>query len=178
VSPFPALITPDETIITQTCPDNENNDASFYTTFATALRAQYAKDNTKAYYLSVAPQCQRPEASIPLSVIRQADFVWVQFYNNLACNVGSPGFNDSFEAWSMDLAQTSTRPKLFLGVLAFADGGSGYVQPAELVSVLKDVKALGGSNFGGVMLWDGTEAHKNIDPQGLDYVQVAKAALR
>ncbi|MBC7854174.1 MAG: hypothetical protein IAF94_12135, partial [Pirellulaceae bacterium] len=89
------------------------------------MRSLYAGDSSKSYYLSAAPQCPRPDESIPLAAMQTMDFVWVQFYNNGAanCNVGQPGFLASFRAWSADLG---ARPKLYLGALASAaSGGSG-----------------------------------------------------
>lgn len=62
----------------------------------------------KQYLLSAAPQCIRPDASIPIpEMLDDLDYVWVQFYNNPSCNVDAgQGFLDSVKAWSADLAVT------------------------------------------------------------------------
>lgn len=69
--------------------DNENHSTEHYETFATALRERFTTDDSKTYYLSAAPQCPIPDESIPLGALQQADFVWVQFYNNPSCNIDS-----------------------------------------------------------------------------------------
>lgn len=55
-------------------------------------------DTSKQYYISAAPQCVRPDASIPLDAMQAMDFIWVQFYNNDDCNIGQSGFDASFKA--------------------------------------------------------------------------------
>ncbi len=113
--------------------DNENKQPAHYTTFATALRTHYAQDPSKQYYISAAPQCVRPDASIPLATLQNADFVFVQFYNNPSCNIDSAGFDASLAAWSVDLAATGRpRPKLFIGAPSFREGGTGYLPPGSL----------------------------------------------
>ncbi|KAI9880790.1 MAG: hypothetical protein M1830_000226 [Pleopsidium flavum] len=156
--------------------DNENHNTSYYNTFATALRSQYAKDPSKPYYISAAPQCPRPDASIPLGSMQHADFVWVQFYNNGVCNIDQPGFEASFAAWSADLAAAGRPgPKIFIGTLGFEGGGTGYLPSSRFASVVQGVRRR--PNFGGVMLWDGPEAQFNIDREGRNYTKIVKAAL-
>ncbi|KAL9023007.1 MAG: hypothetical protein Q9196_007432, partial [Gyalolechia fulgens] len=84
--------------------DNEDHSTAFYTTFVSSLRTAMNTDPSKQYYISAAPQCPRPDASIPLSAMQTMDFVFVQFYNNGDCNVGQPGFEASLRAWSQDLS--------------------------------------------------------------------------
>ncbi|MCJ1299057.1 hypothetical protein MMC08_001848 [Hypocenomyce scalaris] len=153
--------------------DNEDDSTSYYNTFATSLRSQFSGDSSKTYYISAAPQCPIPDASIPLQAMQQADFVWVQFYNNGDCNVGQSGFSASFSAWSSDLSAAGKGPKLYIGAPAWSGGGTGYLPPSEMASVIQGAKALGESNFGGVMLWDGSEAQVNGE-----YQQGVKSALQ
>ncbi|KAK5278332.1 hypothetical protein LTR40_009284, partial [Exophiala xenobiotica] len=64
----------------------------------------------KAYYLSAAPQCPQPDASIPVpELLGVIDFFNVQFYNNPSCqlNAGQP-FLDSLRSWSQALMQDAT----------------------------------------------------------------------
>ena len=132
-------------------------------------------DKTRTYYISAAPQCPRPDASIPLDAMQSMDFVFVQFYNNGPCNVGQPGFIDSFKAWSSDLSAKGSGTKLYIGAPGWAQGaGSGYVDPSAMAGVVASVKDV--SNLGGVMLWDGPESMMNVN-SGKDYTQVVKAAL-
>ncbi|KAL8823640.1 MAG: hypothetical protein Q9191_005672 [Dirinaria sp. TL-2023a] len=160
--------------------DNEDHSTAHYETFVSALRTQLNSNPStgKKYYISAAPQCPRPDASIPLAAMQSMDFVFVQFYNNGDCNVGQPGFADSFKAWSQDLAANGAGPKLYIGAPGCSScAGSGYVAPAQLDGVLQSAMQAGVSNFGGVMLWDGPEALENTDGGGKDYLSTVKAAL-
>ncbi|KAF6219700.1 hypothetical protein HO133_004169 [Letharia lupina] len=163
--------------------DNEDHSTKYYDTFVSSLRNTYAGDKSKQYYISGAPQCPRPDASIPLGSMQTMDFVFVQFYNNAAagCDIGQPGFVDSFKAWSSDLSGNGTvaggGPKLYIGAPACeACAGKGYLEPANMTSVIKSAMMAGVKNFGGVMLWDGSEAKNNTGVEG-DYLQVVKSAL-
>ena len=161
--------------------DNEDNSMLYWTDFATQVKSRYATETSKTgrpFYLGAAPQCPRPDASIPEQVMHMADFVWVQFYNNPSCNLDAGnGFLDSVEAWSQDLANGTGKksPKLFIGAGAWPGAGSGFVSVDQLGSVVKQaeqrVAAHGGNNFGGLMLWDGTVGVGN------GYVHAAAAAL-
>lgn len=136
--------------------DNENHDTSYYQTFAYALRQQFAQDNGKTYYLSAAPQCPMPDESIPMEAMMEADFVWVQFYNNPQCNLDSIGFQSSFAAWSANFSEGSTtpeRPRLYIGAGGFQGAGTGYVAGSGLSSVMSLVRELYVDNLGGIMLW-------------------------
>jgi len=159
--------------------DNENHNTEHYETFAIALREQFDSDNSKTYYVSAAPQCPIPDESIPIGALQQADFVWVQFYNNPSCNIDSPGFQQSFKAWS-DLLASGTQvrgPRLYIGAAGFGGAGSGYVKGSGLGTRVRSARGLYVDNFGGVMLWDGSEAALNVDQYGVDYLGYAKSAL-
>ena len=162
--------------------DNEDHSTKYYNTFVSALRQTFAGDKTKHYYISGAPQCPRPDASIPLAAMQSMDFVFVQFYNNAmaGCDIGQPGFIDSLKAWSNDLSGNSTTakgPKLYIGAPACEEcAGKGYLEPANMTSVIKSAMKAGVGNFGGVMLWDGSEAMNNTAAEG-DYLKVVKSAL-
>ncbi|KAK4691427.1 hypothetical protein P7C71_g5573, partial [Lecanoromycetidae sp. Uapishka_2] len=156
--------------------DNEDHSTAFYSAFVSALRTTMFADKTRTYYISAAPQCPRPDASIPLDAMQSMDFVFVQFYNNGDCNVGASGFVDSFKAWSSDLSAKGTGPKLYIGApgCETCAGAGSYVDPTTISSVISSVKDV--SNLGGVMLWDGPESLTNVNA-GKDYTQVVKAAL-
>lgn len=157
--------------------DNEDHSTASYSTFVSALRSTMDADSSKKYYISAAPQCPRPDASIPLDAMQSMDFVFVQFYNNGDCNVGQPGFDASFKAWSQDLSAKGKGPKLYIGAPGCTGcAASGYVDPGQVSSVMSAAKSAGVSNFGGVMLWDGPEAMVNTDG-GKDYLSIVKGAL-
>ncbi|KAK5245094.1 hypothetical protein LTS06_009427 [Exophiala xenobiotica] len=103
--------------------DNENPaNAAHLPTLMSTLRSLMASTDTdtdttgpststpKAYYLSAAPQCPQPDASIPVpELLGVIDFFNVQFYNNPSCqlNAGQP-FLDSLRSWSQALMQDTT----------------------------------------------------------------------
>jgi hypothetical protein len=70
--------------------DNEDNFPQHWPNLATSFRALFASSITKRYYLSSAPQCLFP-FSDPIPLLLQCDFVWVQFFNNPACQIGAAG---------------------------------------------------------------------------------------
>jgi len=130
-------------------------------------------DSSKQYFISGAPQCVRPDASIPLDAMLAMDFVFVQFYNNPGCNIGGPGFADSLGAWSQDLASKGSKAKLFVGAPACTVcAGSGYLAPDAMTAAVKGAVVKGLANFGGISLWDGAEAVANGGYSG-----VVKSAL-
>ena len=164
--------------------DNESNDPAYYTDFVTALRSNYANDtSSREYYVSSAPQCPYPDASNPQPMLLNCDIVNVQFYDNTPCNIGSAGFIDSVETWSNFLANSTfisasgAGPQLLIGIPALNNVGSGYVAANQLGQYINQVKALELPNFGGLMMWDGTEALNNVDASGANFLDEAAATL-
>lgn len=144
--------------------DNEDHSTASYSTFVSALRKNLDADSSKKYFISAAPQCPRPDASIPLDAMKNMDFIFVQFYNNPSCNVGSSGFVDSLKAWSSDLG---SGPKLYVGMPGCSEcAGSGYLDAGSMASTLASAKSAGISNLGGVSLWDGPMSMANGDYTG------------
>lgn len=153
--------------------DNEDHSTAYWLDFAKGLKGHFAEDGRRRYYLSAAPQCPRPDQSIPMSVLMLCDFVMVQFYNNPSCQLDSSGFLDSFTAWGQDLAVAgSNGPRLLLGVPAWAGAGSGYVS-GPVLSQKRSITALKrrAPNFGGLMTWAGPEAVSNVDQNGITFLQ-------
>ena len=138
--------------------DNESGNPTGYAAMASRFRSNYKSDTSKTYYLSGAPQCPYPDASIPLAACQQMDYVWVQFYNNGNCNVGKSGFTSAVRKWSSGIGSA----ELFIGAVASAaDGDQGYVSASTLVSNLHQVQSLNLTNYGGAMLWEAQLAVKN-----------------
>lgn len=138
-----------------------------------------SSDTSKRYYISAAPQCPIPDASIPLDAMQVMDFVYVQFYNNGPCNLGQAGFMDSFNAWSKQLAAgPNGGPKLFVGTAACENcaGYGSYLPPAAMAPAVHKAVAANLKNMGGVMLWDGAEGVLNT-AGGKNYLQDVKSAL-
>jgi chitinase len=161
--------------------DNEDNLPSHFDTLASTLRQHYTTAS-KPYYLSSAPQCPFPDASNPLPLLLLCDFVWVQFYNNAPCEIGSSGFAASIQQWSTALENSTlaSPPRLYLGAPAFSEAGASayaHIGDAEgMKGIASSVEKMGLANFGGVMFWDGPEGMLNL-AGGKDIISWAKEGL-
>ncbi|KAI9854493.1 MAG: hypothetical protein M1824_000304 [Vezdaea acicularis] len=159
-----------------------------YDALASTLRKRFAQDTSgKKYYISASPQCNIPDPSIPMSLMQSADFVWPQFYNNPVCDMDGNGttpavFVSTFKQWVETLGwnqnspqPNNSAPMVLAGAVAWkADGSTGYVKVMTLNGTISLIRSYNG--FGGMMLWDGTEAHRNTN-YGKDYVAYAKMAI-
>jgi chitinase len=144
--------------VANTGEDNESGDSTGYSAMVARMRSNFHKDPTKQYFLTAAPQCPYPDASIPLDVCSQLDYVWVQFYNNGECNIAQSGFSEAVKNWSQGIGNA----KLFIGALASgSDGDQGYVDAETLVQSIKEVEDMNLDNFGGAMLWEAQLAVQN-----------------
>ncbi|KAI9680367.1 MAG: hypothetical protein M1829_001253 [Trizodia sp. TS-e1964] len=167
-------------------PDNESKDSSHYDIFFNELKSQFtsyaSSSGGKKYYLSAAPECPNPDASIPQSVLQAADFVFVQFFNNPDCNIDAAGFQASVTSWSQSLANNNPNgagPMVYIGVVATSQGASsGFVAGDKLGQAVNGVKAMNLPNIGGVAIWDATEALDEASRDGeYDVIHSAKVAL-
>lgn len=154
--------------------DIENNNPKGYAALATELRKKF-QDGTKQFYISAAPQCFYPDASVgDLLGNAQVDFAFIQFYNNY-CNVNGQFNWDTWENFAENSSPNKDL-KLFLGLPGSSSAaGSGYISD---ISTLKSTisKISGNSNFGGVSLWDASQAFSNqVDGQA--YISAIKNAL-
>jgi len=143
-------------------------------TFANELRSLMDADTSKSFYLSAAPQCPFPDAAdnTMLSGGVFFDMVFIQFYNNFCGVVDFASGNYNFDTWNDWATGTSANKdvKLFMGVPANTGAGGGFVSAADLVSVIDSSKAF--SNFGGVMMWDASQAQANTG-----FTDAVKSAL-
>jgi chitinase len=137
--------------------------------FGNQLRTLFAQDTSKTYYLTAAPQCPYPDAADNpmLDGAVYFDAIWVQFYNNY-CGVqsyvagSSTQNNFNFNTWDNWAQTVSKNPnvKVFLGVPGNTGAaGTGYMPVSSLTPVINYSK--GFSSFGGVMIWDATQAYAN-----------------
>lgn len=145
-----------------------NNVAPFANQLRSLMSANTQSSGRK-WYLTAAPQCPYPDAADNqmLNGAVAFDAVFVQFYNNYC---GSQSFvagattqnNFNFATWDNWAKTVSKNPavKVFLGVPASTTAaGSGYESPANLLPVIKYCKQF--SSFGGVMMWDASQAIAN-----------------
>ncbi|SCU93076.1 LAFA_0F14554g1_1 [Lachancea sp. 'fantastica'] len=153
--------------------DIENRNATGYSALAKTLKDHFSKAN-KPYYLSAAPQCFYPDASVgDLLASVELDFIFIQFYNN-ACNVDAH-FN--WDTWAqMALTGTNSKAKLFLGLAGSPSAAaSGYLPDLDKVRSTIDTISKG-TNFGGIMLWDASQGFAN-QVDGKSYVTQMKGIL-
>ncbi|KAF7596599.1 hypothetical protein BBP40_001000 [Aspergillus hancockii] len=137
--------------------------------FANRLRELSDADRSRKYYLTAAPQCPYPDVADkdilhgPVSI----DAVFVQFYNNW-CGVNSfsegqqtqNSFNfEEWDNWAKSVSKNK-HVKVLVGVPANTNAAStGYVPASKLEAVIAYSKSF--SSFGGVMMWDVTQAYGN-----------------
>lgn len=136
--------------------------------FANRMR-ELMDAESKKYFLTAAPQCPYPDAADkpflngpdPASM----DAVWIQFYNN-PCGINSfkkgakkqSTFN--FETWDNWAKNGSKNEdvKLMIGVPGGKTGANtGFLPASELKPVIEYGKKF--DSFGGVMVWDVTQAY-------------------
>ena len=132
--------------------DIETRDPSHWDELANLL-SQYSAQGKKVY-LTAAPQCPYPDASLgPALQTGLFDDVWVQFYNNPQCEYTGGDLQGAWNTWTGSVKVSGS---FYLGVPASNskdNAGSGYISPADLTSVvLPGVQAA--SNYGGIMVWD------------------------
>lgn len=153
--------------------------------FATKLRSLADADKSKKYYLTAAPQCPFPDAAdkdiLNTNSSAAVDAVFVQFYNNFCgANAYTPdkpkdkaakaegsgsrtaaqGFNfDVWDEWALKESKNKD-VRVFLGVPANKGAAStGYLPIESLEPVIQYSK--GFESFGGVMMWDVSQAYPN-----------------
>ncbi|KAJ5958123.1 Glycoside hydrolase superfamily [Penicillium vulpinum] len=137
--------------------------------FANELRSLMEADKTEQkFFLTAAPQCPYPDQADKdiLNGPVYIDAIWVQFYNNYCgvnnFNTDSSSSKYNFEEWD-NWAKTVSKNKdvkVIVGVPAFTTAAStGYIPSSELAKVIEYTKKF--ENFGGVMMWDATQAYAN-----------------
>lgn len=156
--------------------DLENNNQVGTVAFGNALRSWFAKDASKQYYLSAAPQCPYPDQSVGdfLAGV-DVDFAFIQFYNNY-CSLGA---NFNFDTWELYASGTSPNKsiKLYLGLAGSPTAaGSGYVDAGTVKQYLSKIQ--GGASFGGISIWDASQAFANVNSNGVNFAQEMKDLLQ
>lgn len=149
--------------------------------FASALRSLMDRDTSKQYYLTAAPQCPFPDLA-DQELLRSdvpIDAVFVQFYNNY-CGLTAFQPNASTQAtfnfhtwdsWAAGRKIGNGTTSVYLGVPAASTAaGSGYVDAATLKPIVEYSKKF--ASFGGIMMWDASQAVANGD-----FLSAAKSML-
>ncbi|KAJ7357018.1 class III chitinase [Mycena albidolilacea] len=144
--------------------DIEGGGGVGYVAFVNTIRS-LSSGASKKYYITAAPQCVYPDGALG-SVLNAAKFdaIYVQFYNN-PCSL--PNFNSAsgwnFGIWDQWARTLSPNPnvKVYIGAPASSTAaGSGFVDISTLSSIAVKMRKSFPS-FGGVMLWDASQAYAN-----------------
>ncbi|KAF9301472.1 Chitinase 1 [Mortierella antarctica] len=161
--------------------DIEGGSTAGYPAFIAELRSLFATDSRKQYYISAAPQCPFPD--VYLGATLQAawiDMVFVQYYNNFCGTQAYGSFNFNFDQWDTWAKTISTNKnvKVYLGVPASQTAANaGYVTIDRLRQIIDDVRCKY-TSFGGVMMWDTSQAYGNFDNTGTQYSVAASRLLK
>ncbi|KAI8393744.1 glycoside hydrolase superfamily [Radiomyces spectabilis] len=143
--------------------DIEGGGGTGYVALIKELRSLFAKDSSKDYYITAAPQCPFPDAMLG-TVIDEAgvDAVNVQFYNNY-CSTASSSFNfDTWDNWAKTKSPNKD-VKVFIGIPGSSSAaGSGYVAFEQLKDIVKSVASTY-SSYGGVSIWDASQSYGNTE---------------
>ncbi|KAJ7181932.1 glycoside hydrolase superfamily, partial [Mycena filopes] len=136
--------------------DIEQGPSVGYGAFVNKIRT-LSSNNTKRYYVSAAPQCQFPDAYVGDALnTAEFDMIYVQVcYTTHRVNVHNVPQQD---AWAKNQSHNSD-VKVYIGAAAsHTAAGSGYVNGSILGDIaIATQRAF--SSFGGVMLWDMSQAY-------------------
>ncbi|GJJ75497.1 hypothetical protein EMPS_07855 [Entomortierella parvispora] len=162
--------------------DIEGGSSVGYPAFIAELRSLFATDAKKKYYITAAPQCPFPDAYLGATLQSAwVDMVFVQYYNNYCGTQAYGSFNFNFEQWDQWAKTISVNKnvKVFLGVPASVTAANaGYVTIDRLREIMDAVRCKY-SSFGGIMMWDLSQAYGNMDSvTGLKYNVAAAQHLR
>ncbi|OMO97053.1 hypothetical protein COLO4_14904 [Corchorus olitorius] len=117
--------------------------------------AAFSKPGRKVY-LSAAPQCPFADKYLGAALNTGLfDYIWVQFYNNAACQCTPGNTKNLLNSWNR-WTSSFKGAKIFLGLPATKEAAStktGYIPSMDLISkILPVIKK--SPNYGGVMLWN------------------------
>ncbi|ETW78118.1 glycoside hydrolase family 18 protein [Heterobasidion irregulare TC 32-1] len=142
----------------------EGTSSSGYAAFVNEI-GSHAVGASKQYYISASPGCEYPDASLG-AILNAASFdaVYVQFY--IPC--GLQNFDTTsdwdFGLWDYWARNVSPNPdvKIYIGAPASstAVGGGGY-QNLNTLSNYSTQMRKAFPSFGGVALWDASQAYVN-----------------
>ncbi|KAI8351239.1 glycoside hydrolase superfamily, partial [Mortierella sp. GBAus27b] len=161
--------------------DIEGGSSIGYTAFIQELRLLFAGDTRKQYYISAAPQCPFPDAYLG-ATLQSAwlDMVFVQFYNNYCGTQAYGTFNFNFDQWDEWAKSTSINKdvRIYLGVPASRTAANAGYVTAEKLGKIADELRCAYSSFGGIMMWDTSQAYGNFESAGVQYSVAAARNLK
>ncbi|KAG0179528.1 Chitinase 1 [Apophysomyces sp. BC1021] len=135
--------------------DLEGGASKGFVGFVNRMRNHYDSDKSKQYYMSAAPQCPFPDAYMG-GVLDSTWFDFVSVNNKEQFNYAT------WDNWARTKSQNKN-VRLFVGVPGSTSAaGSGYVPLNTLTTTIGDLQKQYPS-FGGVMMWDASQAYINKD---------------
>ncbi|TFY83732.1 hypothetical protein EWM64_g277 [Hericium alpestre] len=144
--------------------DVESGGSTGYPAFVSRIRS-HASGASKKYYITAAPQCVYPDSALGATLnAAEFDAVYVQFYNN-PC--GLQNFNGAsqwdFGLWDNWARTISPNPnvKIYIGAPASSSAAGGGYQDIDTLSSIATQMRKSFPSFGGVMLWDASQAYVN-----------------
>lgn len=149
--------------------DIENNNNVGYASLVNKLRELFTSQGSKQYFISAAPQCPYPDASVgDLLSNAQVDFAFIQFYNNY-CNLDKQFNWNDWENYANSVSPNANI-KLFLGLPGSPTAaGSGFISDLDLLqSTVSSIK--GNANFGGIAIWDASQGY-SYEIDGKNYIE-------
>ncbi|PPR01950.1 hypothetical protein CVT24_011099 [Panaeolus cyanescens] len=155
--------------------DLEGGNGAYFPTFVNRIRS-LSNGASKKYYVTAAPQCPYPDAymgSILNAVGFDAVYVQCKQWNIRKVEILTrpfiqlTNFNNpnawnfaQWDTWAKTVSP-NRNVKIYIGApSAPSAAGSGYVDASTLGNIAKQTKATY-SSFGGVMLWDVSQAYGN-----------------
>lgn len=143
--------------------DIEGGSQTGYAAFLKELR-KLMDASEKQFYLTAAPQCVFPDANLGDTLNAVGfDVVFVQFYNNW-CGLQNYNNPDAWNFGTWDNWAKTVSPnrdvKIYIGAPASSSAGNGYVNASILSTIIQETMTQY-SSFGGVMLWDASQAYAN-----------------
>ncbi|KAG2205516.1 hypothetical protein INT47_005890 [Mucor saturninus] len=151
--------------------DIENGEKAGYTAFVNKMRKNYETDTSKTYYIAAAPQCPYPDYFVG-DTLNDAwiDFVMIQFYNNYCNVVNTAAFNyHEWDTWAQTRS-VNKNVRLFVGIPGSPTAANrGYVPYTQLVSTIQPLQSM--NSFGGIMVWDVSQAYGNTQDVLPHYAQ-------
>ncbi|KAJ1734691.1 Chitinase 2 [Coemansia biformis] len=158
--------------------DIEGGSAVGYVRFVQRLRERFTEVTGRRFYVTAAPQCPYPDFYAgPILDNAYLDMVFVQFYNNY-CGVDHPNwFNfEQWHEWATTIAANKD-VRVFLGVPGSRSAASsGHVPPEKLKEIINTTRSMFDS-FGGVMVWDASQAETNQVTEDTTFAAMIRQVL-
>ncbi|KAJ9070191.1 Chitinase 2 [Entomophthora muscae] len=140
------------------------NYAQFSTTMHNVFTNNFFNPSNRSFVVTAAPQCPFPDAHLKNTLENGwLDMVFVQFYNN-PCGLGSEEYNlATWDGWAR-FASVNKQAKVYIGAPAAPTAATtGYMPHTDLKAIIKEATEKYPS-FGGIMLWDVSQANMNLCP--------------